>query len=215
MEIYIKNSKIPLPSWVRGLITQVRDEGVTAPASGTVLEHHPICAYMYWRVTKTSRQNWPGGSRWNLYCITPQEGYDVERIERRGRELAGDVVIGRRDGRDIGFRILRVVASPIPLPNGTTLPRVEEVVEELGFLAVPPSRSRGVEGSVEDAFDRLPFHQPGGPGSKLEAMPNGLGLYENELVSFYAHEHPELYRANTEFEAVLKAAKDEYEPKID
>jgi len=189
VKIYIKNSKIDLPPFIKGLITQVRD--YSSPPLDE-LGNQPICAYLYWRVTSTGRRVWSGTNHWDLFTIVAEEGYIVD-------DTPG-VVLGLYAGIDIGFGISRVVAPAIRVPNTTVLPAKTEVVDDLRFLAVLPSPDRGCESSVPDAFDRLPFHRPGGKGEECQR-----DMWEREIVSYYAHEYPDEYRAAAD---PLAAAKE-------
>lgn len=192
MSIYVKNSKTPLPDWIRGLITQVTDG-------------NQLCAYVYWRRTATRSRGFGGGSTWDLFAVSAADGYVVDGGRTPDGYDAPAVELGREGpfhgGEDLGFTLRRIVAPEVPLPNTTVLPAKTVVVSEsdLRFLAVPPCQ----EGSVLDAFDRLPFHQPGGPESELEVPPPDL--WERELVSYFAHEFPDEFRAAAD---PLAAAKD-------
>jgi hypothetical protein len=56
-----------------------------------------------------------------------------------------------------------------------------------------PEEDRGFEGSLPDAFERLPFRQPVGEGSVEETMP--CDYWESEFVSYFAHEYPDQFRS--------------------
>jgi hypothetical protein len=197
MQIYIKNSKAPRPEFVRGIVTQLRDYDVPPKDQ---YGNQPIAGYLYWRQTTTSRRVWSGENHWELYAVEPEEGYTVDD--------AASVVLGRYEGSTIGFTVRRILASSLELPNGTVLPAKLEPVRDLRFMAVQPSKERGIVNSVHDAFAKLPFHQPGGEGSTLEEP--HFALYMRELVSFFAHENPDLYRAALAAGDVLTPAKEMY-----
>lgn len=198
MQVYIKNSKMPLPTFVRGIITQVRD--YSAPPKDS-LGNQPVCAYLYWRHTSTGRRVWFGRNRWDLFTIVPHDEYIVTEEP--------DVVLGRYNGHDIGFTLRRVVAPEVVLPNGTTLP-ADTVTTDLRFLSLQPMLERATENSILDAFDALPFTQRIDDNRIAESLP--ADLWEREFVSYFAHEYPAAYRVAAD---PLAAAKEVLLPESD
>lgn len=176
MKVYIKNSKLDRPGWLRGIATRVDvgDEEV---------------ATIYFRRTKTRRRVWDGENAWDLFYILPESGYTA--VEVRGQELPDRALaLGVWGGEYIGVEFRPILKSPIPLPNGSALPWVlggAISVKEMGFTNLPPVRE-----VMEAAWYYLAFTQRVGDEKKEEVLSRQDQDWEVE--SWFAHKNPCEYR---------------------
>ena len=179
--VYVKNSKGDFPLHVKSLITSLSDRISDA-----------VIGRLFWRETQTCRQQHGFGvNMWTLFTLAladPRE-FRVTAGDDSDGERPLSLPCGRRDGRGLGFHIERILSPAIVLPNGSTLPAETSLLPaaDVLFTSIVPSPME-----AEEAWAALPFHQPGGPDSRLEPMPDDW--FEREIVSCWAHNCPAEFR---------------------
>ncbi len=184
MQIYIKNNKY---SAIRCMISRIVDADSVVDELGNK-EH---VGYVYYRPTSTGRRVWSGSNSWDLYYVEVENPayMAVEHEADQEADFPG-VCLGNYGGRDIGFRVERILDPKIQLPNGEWLPPATKEARGILFTGVYPESID----QVQQIYDFLPFHQPGGEGSSLECPDAELG-YLREWTSQFAKDCPADFRS--------------------
>jgi hypothetical protein len=173
MQIYIRNSKIPIPSFIKGMMTEIWSAG------------EMIGIVDYRHTTTHCQPPWDSSKNgWRLFNVAIFAGCDEQRIDggAQYRIGTGDAyILGRCNGEDAGFQVERLTEPAIDLPNGFVKDAVWTPVAVEFRPHCPDSLS-----DVFASFSRLEFHQPGGRGSEAEEIGDEECkiLFAKEYVSY-------------------------------
>jgi hypothetical protein len=178
---YVKNSKFT-PPWGGCAAYQIarRDNGCHI-------------AKLYCRVTSTNRRHFGGGSRWELYTIITDDNacytFDTQLPDRATEIISCEsprpswnppmaIVVGRRDGADMGFYIYHAVQLYNPYTRRYDFKRLQHLTAcEITVTPIYPTSS-----IIDDVIAATEFHQPGGEGSAPETFDG----HQRELMLWQA-----------------------------